>query len=109
VQTLVVNIQPARLASFSEAAITSLLAVEAPSGLIVKSGMDEGVEPAPYFLVTFQTEKINTLWSLVRERLHQSGLENASIVVCTGQRGWHDYLLLHHYDPAESLDVLHGN
>ena len=22
-------------------------------------------------------------------------------MVCTGQRGWHDYLLLHHYDPAE--------
>jgi hypothetical protein len=107
VQTLVVNIQPGRLASFSDAAIADLLAVEVPPGLIVNSGMDEGmsagIEPALYFHVTFQTGKINALWPLVRERLHKLALENATIVVCTGEREWDDYLLLHHYDPAEAL------
>jgi hypothetical protein len=27
------------------------------------------------------------------------------IVMCQGERGWDDCLLLHHYDPAEKVDV----
>jgi hypothetical protein len=109
VQTLVVQIHPGRLTSFSPATISELITVEAPPGLIVKSDADERFEPTRSINVTFQTGDIKSLWSLVRERLHELGIEKSSIVVCTGQRGWHDYLQLHHYDPAEPLDVLHDN
>jgi hypothetical protein len=35
-------------------------------------------------------------------------LAESSMAMCEGQRGWEDYLLLHHYDPAVQLDRLPG-
>jgi hypothetical protein len=35
---------------------------------------------------------------------HGSALRNAAIIMCEGTRGWDDYRLLHHYDPAQPLD-----
>ena len=34
------------------------------------------------------------------------GLAAAAIIVCEGEHGWDDYLLLHHFDPAEPLDTM---
>lgn len=52
------------------------------------------------------TEDLATLWAHLKKGLYEcdSVLQNASIVVCEGESGWDDYLLLHHYDEDEELD-----
>ena len=33
-------------------------------------------------------------------------LAAAAIVVCRGEHGWDEYLLLRHFDPCQALDAL---
>lgn len=106
VKTLVVQIQPSRVASFSDTTVADLLTIKAPPGLIMKSGKEEQVEPSRFVNVTFETGEIDALWPLVRERLQALGLLGGAIVVCTGNGGWNDYLQLHHYDAAETSDTV---
>lgn len=54
----------------------------------------------------FRTVRSRTFWRRVRTRLEEAGLTAGAIVVCEGPHGWHDYLLLHHFDPAQTLDTL---
>ena len=57
------------------------------------------------FDITYQTNDLPALWSRIREEFDEHPeLAKASIVVCEGQHGWEDYLLLHHRDPAEPRD-----
>ena len=60
-----------------------------------------------YANVDYKTVDPSGLWVLVRKELRiVPGLAETAIVVCEGQHGWDDYLLLHHYDPTEPLDEL---
>jgi hypothetical protein len=44
---------------------------------------------------------------VIRELLQADpALANIAIVVCQGERGWDDYLLLHHFDSSVPLDQL---
>jgi hypothetical protein len=46
------------------------------------------------------------LWAHLKRDIYEcdSVLPKASIVVCEGEAGWDDYLLLHHFDEDEELD-----
>ena len=60
-----------------------------------------------YVNVDFRTEDILSLWGSVQKVLKSTnGMAKAAIVVCEGENGWDDYLLLHHFNPDETLDVL---
>ena len=60
-----------------------------------------------YIDVAFRADDPAKLWASVRQELFASvGLAESAIVVCEGQQGWDDYLLLHHYDSAVPLDDL---
>ncbi|MBX3416229.1 MAG: hypothetical protein KF851_01395 [Pirellulaceae bacterium] len=45
-------------------------------------------------------------WPLVESKLPGSEFSPAMIVTVTGDNGWDDYLLLHHYDRDQDLDEL---
>ena len=50
---------------------------------------------------------IEATWMLIKETLGAvPDLATATIVVCEGDNGWDDYLLLHHFDPREDVDTL---
>ena len=67
----------------------------------------EGDDDGPYVNLDFRTEDILFLWKSVRKVLHSTtGLARAAIVICEGENGWDDYLLLHHFNPHETRDVL---
>jgi hypothetical protein len=68
-----------------------------------ETGLDEGVAYANALLAT---DDLSAVWSSVAAQLRSLGLERAAIVVCEGEQGWDDYLLLHHHDPAEPVDRL---
>lgn len=64
-----------------------------------------------YVNITVQAENIPLLWAKIRSECLNGGgfsaMAKGLIVVCEGDEGWADYLLLHHYDPSEHVDSLH--
>jgi hypothetical protein len=69
--------------------------------------ISEGEDCGRYVTVALQAADAIGLWAAIRERLHaDAALSRAAMVVCQGERGWDDYLLLHHFDPSQVLDKL---
>lgn len=63
------------------------------------------VECGPCWIdVSFETTDIHSLWNQLKGDLQE--LLIASIVVCQGEHGWDNYLLLHHFDSTVELDKL---
>jgi hypothetical protein len=86
-----------------------LTTVGRPEQLVSGINVVEGEEDGGYINVTYSSGDIPALWSRVRSELaggrtRGPSLLGCTIVVCTGQFGWDDYLLLHHFDPSQSLD-----
>jgi hypothetical protein len=97
-----VQLQPARSPGLDEAVAAALLCGLSP-GARVTNGKDTG----RYINIDYPPADAAGLWAAIRRELMAvSGLADATIVVCEGDRGWDDYLLLHHYDPAETLDEM---
>jgi len=75
------------------------------AGYETSSGDDDG----PYINFTFLAKNLPKLWARVKSEVLANseigaGLTEASIVVCEGDHGWDDYLLLHHFDRRLKLD-----
>jgi len=99
---LSIQLQPARSPELNLAEAVAKLSSLAPD---VRA--TEHQEKGPYVNVDFKTADLSGLWQSVREVLEAlPGLNRAAIVVCEGDRGWDDYLLLHHFDPEEKVDAL---
>ena len=72
----------------------------------IKSNDDNG-----YIDILFETMNVEKLWRQIMECIYNDhaigyGISQSSIVVCEGMNGWNDYLLLHHFNPEEKLDVM---
>lgn len=64
-----------------------------------------------YINYNFTTSKPKALWGCILNRVFRNKrygglIKKASIVVCTGDYGWDDYLLLHSFNKEETLDSL---
>lgn len=67
----------------------------------------DGDDDGRYVNLDFKVPDLSLLWASVRDEIDSvPGLAGACIVVCEGEQGWDDYLLLHHFDPEEPLDEL---
>jgi hypothetical protein len=76
-------------------------------------GFTEGEDEGPYLNIVFATEDPSSSWETLRALLLESArfgddLKGSCICMCTGQDGWNDYLLLHHFDPEVPLDADNG-
>jgi hypothetical protein len=97
-----IQLQPARSPELHLAEALKQLRSLVP-GVLVTEGQEDG----PYINVDFMTADLFGLWESVRKVLETvPGLNGAAIIVCEGERGWDDYLLLHHFDPQQKVDVL---
>jgi len=77
------------------------------AGYGIKPEIQEGFDDGFYANVKFQSHNIYFLWPSICHRLMQiQGFEMNTIVVCEGNSGWDDYLLLHHFDPNQKLDEI---
>ena len=94
-----VQIQPGRLASFDESCVEALCSAPAIAGLVQAVSKSEGTDQGRYINVSFTAADPKAFWEALREHLVRLGLQGACIVTCTGQDGWNDYLLLHHFEP----------
>jgi hypothetical protein len=71
------------------------------------SWVNHGEDDGRYVNIGFESADLPGLWAAICDQLRADPeLARAAIVVCHGKHGWDDYLLLHHFDPAEPLDEL---
>jgi hypothetical protein len=66
-------------------------------------------ETLRYRDLAFRTHDLAALWQVLQpalydDPLHGAALADATIVICEGEQGWDDYLLLHHFDREQPLD-----
>lgn len=109
--TLVLHVQPDRVADFDMPRLRSLLTEIASDNVVSEHAFDNGYEDGPYFNYRFQTRNRAMLWKLIQRRVYGDDywgpkLTQACIATCTGEDGWNDYLLLSHFDAAEKLDKI---
>ena len=88
-------------------ALFSTAAALADAELEVTAGEYGGL----YVNYDFRTRDLARLWEVLQSQVYLDSklgqqLAIASIVTCEGNRGWDDYLLLHHYDRTLALDTL---
>ena len=77
------------------------------SHLVASAQITKYDDDGEYFHVDYKTNDLSGLWMLIREELRNvTGLAEAAIIVCEGEHGWDDYLLLHNIDPNAPLDKL---
>lgn len=54
-----------------------------------------------------RAEDLKSEWGKLKSAIDNNAqLKNSSIIVCEGEKGWEDYLLLHHYDENERIDSI---
>ena len=61
-----------------------------------------------YFNLRYETADLKSLWNRIKREFFEplEEMSENSIVVCQGEDGWSDYLLLHTYFPGEEIDDL---
>jgi len=112
VPALNVQVQPSLAPALDLDAVLALFtsaAELADAELEVTEGEDDG----PYVNYDFRARDLSRLWEILQGQVFWDQaigptLARSSIVTCEGNRGWDDYLLLHHYDRARALDTLRG-
>jgi len=78
---------------------------------VLRSRIETGDDNGPYLNLMFKTSDRARLWQVVQGELYAHPvlgelLLQSSMTLCTGETGWDDYLLLHHFNPAFELDTL---
>ena len=109
-KALSINFQPNRVPALDVAGVIFRLRALAAGwveGLNVEQGDDDG----PYVNITYTPRDLAGFWAHLRAEMDRdpivcAALTRGSIIVCEGEHGWDDYLLLHHFDPDEPLDQL---
>jgi len=83
------------------------------SGLSIVSSLElnESFDKSRYINVNIITNNLKLLWDKLSKNVYKDSvfgpyLSKTSIVVCEGNNGWDDYLLLHHFDKSEAIDNL---
>ena len=67
----------------------------------------EGYDSGNFINLNIKTNNIKSLWLKLEPYLQeQIQLKESSIVTCEGSKSWDNYLLLHHFDSLEKLDIL---
>jgi hypothetical protein len=108
---LCIQIQPERVPELDEALLRRTLSeLGAGTALVNQVGIDEGEDDGRYLNFNYKTPDVGRLWSLIRREVLNSpalgpAIRQAAIITCQGDAGWDDYLLLHHLDDDEPLDV----
>lgn len=101
-----VQVQPERVKRLNIAAVdASLRRLAARRALVRRFRFEEGNDRCRYMNFNFTTAKPAALWEALRAGPFRSVLlRSAAMVLCEGENGWDDYLLLHHWDRRLKLD-----
>lgn len=103
---LVIQIQPLLDKRFSSDELVSKL-----QELDLSPRHGKYSDDGEYENITLESTDLKSLWNTVKELFYgecnySNWLKQVSIVTCHGAHGWDDYLLLHHFDASQTLDIL---
>lgn len=106
-KTLSVQIQPSLVPEIDPRTVVASLAQLAGTQPDVQEAGDAG---GHYINVSFLDSDTPRLWKAIESRISMAAdpLFKASkgmIIVCEGEKGWTDYLLLYHFDKQIALDT----
>ena len=106
-----IQVQLQREPRLDETLVMALLLAIGTEAGINRVGFTDGEDKGRWIGFNYWTDTLGQAWPLIREKgLGDPSigalLAKATIVVCEGDDGWNDYLLLHHFDPDEPLDRL---
>lgn len=106
--SLHLQFHPSRASKATGATVTRLMFAVATSTNIRQFSMTR-VPSNQYVNFDFTAPKIDHIWLQVRKtvlkhRRFGGQIRGASIIACTGSRGWENYKLLHHFDASVPLD-----
>lgn len=106
-----VQVQPERARRLDVVGVDeSLRRIAKKRALVRRFQVEQGNDNGTYMNFNYVTSKPEELWRALRSGPFRSPLlRSASMVVCEGENGWHDYLLLHHWDRRLKLDALNSN
>jgi hypothetical protein len=105
-----IQIHPARVPQLEVSIVLEECALlAATESLITSYTAEEGEDDGCYVNIDLQTTDRSRLWDLVKTKLYGNAkfgaaLAASSMTICTGDDGWDDYMLLHHYDRTLRLD-----
>lgn len=105
-----VQLQPQRAPSLAIPQIRRVMgAVTRVAGAARSLHMIAGYDRGPYLNFTYATDDPAKLWSAIQSKILGdrgvgSRIAAASIITCQGDRGWDNYLLLHHFDHRVKVD-----
>ena len=90
--------------------IELLMQLAKDTSLVQDSHVTHGSDNGHYINIVFQTPDAPRLWQAIQSTLcltpeNMPPISRSIIVVCEGKNGWNDYLLLHHFDKSEALDI----
>jgi len=89
--------------------IDKVLKVVRKEGARVTAVSIDNEDGGPFATINAETQNPALFWRKVRAKLTaapQVGLPKRMIIVCEGEDGWNDYLLLHHFDKTQKTDAL---
>ena len=67
----------------------------------------EGEDDGQYVNFNIPSHDLKEDWIKIKNSLlKKTYFMNSTIIVCEGNDGWNDYLLLHHFDKSQILDIL---
>ena len=115
-RALSIQVQPERATGMDvDGLIAAFAGIAAMTEVVEHHQFDQGHDKGPYLNFTFGTRQAATLWREIRTRLYEDEslgphLKAASMAMCSSETGWHDYVMLYHYDPAVAVepDALQG-
>jgi len=111
---LTVQIQPDLISATSAEAIVTILESLGKDLQLSGAHITRGNDSGKYINVELRSNDIPRLWKEIKQALFVderagSDVKRGTVVVCSGDAQWKDYLLLHHYDASQRLDSLAKN
>ena len=109
-RTLHIQIQPGLVESLDVVGLRRALQTLATNNPIVTDHrFGNGNDNGEYYNFDFDTPRPAELWDQIRKTVFadaafSDAFTQGSMAICTGQNGWDDYLLIHHWDASEDLD-----
>jgi hypothetical protein len=107
-----IQVQPDRVPGIDIGRVRELcMQLASDKTLVERHGAIEGDDGGPYLNLMFEAPDAAKFWMRADAQIYGDNvvgahMSQASIVTCTGEHGWDDYLLLHHYDRKLQLDTL---
>jgi hypothetical protein len=109
-RSLSIQVQPDKSPSINMQRLDAAFEIIASDRYLVEHhSFSNGMDKSPYSNYTFGTKHALRLWESVQTSIYNNTefgahMRLASIVTCSSEEGWDDYLLLFHFDPAVELD-----